>query len=120
MKKIIATVLVIVMMLGLTSNAFALALTAYSTTTTSLYTTTRVKTYFKSLVGNTFTSSGSATKLTVRAYTSGGSRNSSAKTYQSGSVTGGQDYWDATVSTVDMRGNTDASGWARVSGSWEF
>lgn len=120
MKKIITTVLVFVMMLALTSNAFALSLTAYSTNTATLYTTTRVKTYFKSLTGNTFTSSGSATKLTVRAYTTGGSRNSNAKTYQSGSVTGGQNYWDATVSRISMRGNTNASGWARVSGGWEF
>ena len=120
MKKIITIVLAFVMVLTLTSSAFALSLTAYSTSTTSLYTTARGGTHFESLDGNTFSSSGSATKLTVRAYTSGGSRNSGAKTYQSGSVSGGQNYWDATVSTVDMRGNTDASGWARVSGSWEF
>lgn len=119
MKKIIATVLVVVMMLGLTSNALALALTAYSTSTTSLYTTSRVRTYFD-VTNATFSSYGSATKLTVRAYTSGGSRNSDAKTYQSGSAWGGKAYWDASVSTTDMRGNTDASGWTRVSGDWVF
>lgn len=119
MKKTIATVLVCAIMLGLIANANALALTGYSTSTTSIYTTMRTKAYFN-VASSTITTSGSATKLTLRAYKFGGSKNSDARTYKSGEATGGQYYWDASVSSIDMRGNIDASGWVKVDGTWVF
>lgn len=120
-RKLLATMLVVVLLFAFSSSAFAasrLTITANSPSSKPLVTVTRHDTRF-GIIDGSWSSSGSATKLTVRAYV-GSVRNSNAMTFKSGSLTNHRDYWDCTPTTVTIYGNTDATGSASVSGDWTF
>jgi hypothetical protein len=123
MKKIVICVaLALCIALSAVSFASADTYTATSTSTVPLKTVTSTHTYFGVLPGNEgyIHTKGSATKLTLRAYTTSDVRNSNAVTYKSGSLAGVRDYWDITPTTMIIKGNIDASGKVVFNGGFDY
>jgi uncharacterized protein YxeA len=122
MKKILALILVVALMLATSSVALATegTTTLQAASSTVVYPTCNRAYSAWSVSNGTCTADSPATKLTVRAYTPAGSRNGNAKTYTVGSASGGRDYAYLT-SRIYMRGNSDSSSaYAYVYGYWRF
>ena len=120
-KLVFTLVIVFVMILSYTSTAFAYTLKATSTTSNRIATGLLHTNSSFYCVGGTFSVTGSATKLTLRAYKhQTNDACSNAITHAAGSFSGKRDYWSSATSYVDMKGNTDYSGSAALSGSWYF
>lgn len=123
-KKLLASILVVVLLFAFANTAFAYApssiSTSSSTTNCFAHDVSRSYTSF-SLSGNAYiTTYGSATSLTVRAYTLDHTKLSNAKTYRSGALSGGQAYWD-TPAKICVRCNNDSNGdMVKVGGTWHF
>lgn len=123
-KKIIALILAATMIMAFASVAYASSKTTVicsSTTSGYLFHEKMDNTKFNLSNGTWTRNSGSATKMTLRAYDPGGYMNSNAKTYSSSVLSGGQDYWEVWYGDyVYMHGNLDLAGKVTITGSWTF
>ena len=137
MKKVIAIVVVVAMMLAFSASAFAYTRPTVSSASGDgeFIFENKIPDYSGFSVSGTggtgnasFTATpgtyGTSTKLTGRAYhyfsESGRERASNAKTYSADVRSGGQTYW-STYTDIDFKVNTDCDG-SRVTmtGLWKF
>lgn len=125
-KKLFASVLVVALLLLFVSPTYAF--TTDEVTATSSSSTWFVHGQHRDYSGFSLsgpagldTEYGHATKLTVRAYTIDHTKLSNAKTYKSGSLSGGQSYWSLPT-YLCVKTNHDYSGndTIYVRGTWRF
>ena len=130
-RKLLATMLVVVLLFAFATPAFAYTTTVISTNQSASgydywhkHGVTRSYSAF-SLSGNVSISAyGNATSLTVRAYEENSqgqhTKLSNAKTYRAGALSGGQSYWSLPAK-ICIKCNNDSQGdWIYVYGTWKF
>ena len=125
LKKVLGAILVVALLLAFASPTFAYTATrsiSSSTTTSHIVVHNVARSYSSySLSNASITTSGSATKLTVRPYkTDDVTKVANATTYKAGSLSGGKPYWSGAPSYICIMCNSDANDYVSVYGLWKF
>lgn len=123
MNKILAVMLALVLLFGITASTFAIDFGSIRCSSTSgSWTKHDVRRDYNryNLDYGIMSVSGNATKLTVRPYTTAHAKSANAKTYTAGSALGGQPYWENSPDYICIKCNVNATGEIILDGFWTF